>query len=563
MLFLGACCVGSITVRTVDEDTQAPVKVDKIDITNAKGNLISSKRNESWVVQDKLKCGQYYIAVNDNTNVIPCRVQRSDLHPDVNIPVKASKVKFVVTDAANKNEISGPVLIELTNKRTQASFSLRGGPAERQQAISPGDYRIKISAEGYVPIDITRYLTKNEPCYVELIPVSPVLVQFTVLDSDTNKSIENPSTTISIFSSGSPVQEIKYPGKKQITLNKALYSYTISNEAYITATGDLDLRYESSKRPVSVKLEAITYSVTLSFIDNDTGEQIDSASVVFDGYSYNWGNRNHIKVKPGSHSFVARASGYAEYESGVFEVYRDIDEIVYFTPSPVYEITVKATDKSTGKRIPDPMITVDGNKVNNPCYLSPGTYQFKVSKSGYTAQTKDIRVMQDSTEEFKLPPVKTSVEITFKVTDSSGNNITKDAKLNFSNPQEFDRGSKHKVTATLGNDTKSVTFSADKNKTVTIKFTPGPIYVPSASKQRTHTPQDGSVYILINQNSSYDLSITFHLSNGKTEKAIYHLGKASHGQPKGPTQVSVKTLLGKCKAGAARVTKLVVTQVGQ
>lgn len=156
----------------------------------------------------------------------------------------------------------------------------------------------------------------------------------------------------------------------------------------------------------------------VTFVINDQdGEAIDDAIIIFDGFENPPGVYVFQDIEPGTYQYDVVRPGYNDVTG---EVIIDGDITVEVEMELItFSVTFVINDKD-GEAVDDAVVTFDG--VENPPGdyvfedIGPGTYQFDVIRFGYEDITDEITIDGDMTIEVEMSLVELNVVFNVNIT---------------------------------------------------------------------------------------------------------------------------------------------------
>ena len=347
---------------------------------------------------------------------------------DCNNPISYAKVEVQALDDP----------LKYTNSQGIAEFELE-----------KGNYRIKISKEGYEPKEVSVYLDEDKDLEVCLKKIEEKAhLKVKVVECKCNNPI--PNAKVKVEGISDPIHYTNSEGFAEFEVDEGYYRVTVSKEGYESKSTTLYLQKGESKTLTICleKIEAKGY-LKIKVIDCDTHEPISNAKVEIEGEVDPIGYTNskgevQFSLPPGFYYVSVSKENYYPKQTNVYIYKNDVLELEICLKKKVevqkYELKVKVVECDGNNPIPNAKVKVEA--VSDPTQytdskgiakfeLEKGNYRITISKNGYKTKSLTIQLERDEfilvcLERISQPQ---KFELTLKVLDCDSGEPIENAKV--------------------------------------------------------------------------------------------------------------------------------------
>ena len=277
-----------------------------------------------------------------------------------------------------------------------------------------------------------------------------------------------------------------------VTLSPGTYSYSISASGYNTATGTVTV-VAGQMTIINVNLSTVSVSPT-------TGQVVivaTPASAIITLNNQIVSSGTPVSFSPGTYSYSISASGYNTATGTVNVIAGQTTNksitLTAATSPDTGDVVINATPSGAAITLNDQTVTSGVSTI-----LSPGTYNYSVSASGYTTATGTVTVVAGQTKTITVNLVSVVIPSQYDLEILDG---------------YFDGG---KVYLKIRNNAINPKTTTNSQVYVDAWF-----YLPGTAKVTPYVYQ-GTTYYVIDPTGQYNAAIG--ISNGSAEKSIGGIG---------------------------------------
>ncbi|MEF8812186.1 MAG: PEGA domain-containing protein, partial [Bacteroidales bacterium] len=277
-----------------------------------------------------------------------------------------------------------------------------------------GTYSYTVTKSGYQDVEGTVTVSDSDESVNVALKEAKYTVTFNIT-GENSQAIEG--ATVTINGNNLPTNA---SGVATIDLSNGGYDYTVIKSGYENASGTVTVSDGDVAENVSlIAASEDNYAVTFHVVDENS-EAIEGAGVDIDQYNLSTDASGEVIIYlvNGTYDYTVTMNGYEDFSGSLTVAGADITEEVTLTMK-VYTITFNVTDESS-EAVEGATVSIGGavmastnTEGNAAIDTINGTYDYTVSKSGYSSETGSVTVEgSDVKEEITLTGESTGIHTT-------------------------------------------------------------------------------------------------------------------------------------------------------